>query len=200
MFHLEEGGKGFLVCKPGYPPDASAFPREYPEVYWVDWEGKKKQIVLDECARDTDEKKTMLQASFLYAWRWEAKCALYTLGAERIRLDTEKHIGTFEAVAPAEVNQYEFANRVKVRGITEKFGFAPYRLEVAKKGSDKATDIVGQGAGYFTFSPSPNGKLVAIWCGHCGNSEPAPGREKPLLFVVDNSGDIVSRVELRVND
>lgn len=181
-------------------PDGTAFlvigTGRKTEVFLADWEGKKLAIALDDATFDADYKKSMLSMPFWFLSRWDGNTASVAYKDARIRIDTEKRAGTVEAFAAAEAKvneqlvqqQYEFPGGVKVRALLTEAPEAKDNkgmLQIRKPDAKEWTALVQQGKPYFGFSPSPDKKLLAIWCVDDGNN-------MTKIFIVDSSGAIVS--------
>src|SRR5262249_41655610 len=150
----------------------------------------------DDATHDNDYKKGMLTVPWWYLSRWDGNTAIVAYKDARIRIDTEKRAGTAEAFAAAEAKvdgqfvqqQYEFPGGVKVRALLTEAPEAKdnkARLENRKPDAKEWTALVPQGKPHFGFSPSPDKKLLAIWCVDDGNN-------MTKIIVVDSSGAVVS--------
>jgi len=180
-------GKGFLVLDN----------LEQPKAAFIDWEGKSQKIELPAETTDDGDKKGMLSYPWWFASRWEGDVASVAYKESRIRIDTKTFKASFEKRPAAEARvgteiiqlQHQFASGVKVRAlVTEKVEGKQEeksRLEIMIRNGDKPRVIVDGGKGYFGFSPSPDKKLLAIWCVD-------DGTKNPRIYVVNSAGDIVS--------
>jgi hypothetical protein len=180
------GGKGYLVI-------AGA---EKPEVTLVDWDGKKQKIELDPETLTDNDRRTILTFPWWFSSRWDGDAALVSYDEWRIRLDTKKLAGSLEKRPAAEARvggdiiqqTYEFAGGVKVRALVTKGTDGKQdksRLEILTPGAAKPRVIIGDAKGLFGFSPSPDKKLLAVWCVDDGSG-------KPYVYVLNNAGELVS--------
>src|SRR5262249_37309966 len=177
-------GKGFLVAGGG--EKAIAF---------VDWEGHKQNLKLDPEAAADNDRAGILSFPWCFASQWDGDRAQVSYKHWRIRLDTKKGAASLDKRPDAEArvddfflqHQYTFAGGVKVRALVheDKEGkLDKSRLEIITPGADKPRVLVEQGKGLFGFSPSPNKKLLAIWCVDDGTG-------KPYVYVLNSAGDVV---------
>jgi hypothetical protein len=180
-------GKGFLV---------GDF-RTGPEVALVDWDGKRQKVALDAEAADNDEKRFMLYYPWSFLSRWDADTAEVSYKQWRIRLDTKKLKGALEARPATEARVgtdilqqlHTFAGGVKVRALENPEGkLEKSRLEILTPGAEKPRVVMDDGKGIFGFSPSPDKKLLAIWCADDGSGT-------PRIFVVNSKGEVESETK-----
>jgi hypothetical protein len=183
---IRPDGKGFLVL---YGP-------EQWDIALVDWEGKRQKIVLPPETTDEEYKQEILAYPWWFASRWEGDVASVAYQESRIRLDTKTLKAKLEKRPAAEArvgdfflqHQHTFAGGVKVRALVhedEEGKQNKSRLEIITPGKEKPRALVEQGNGLFGFSPSPDKKLLAIWCVD-------DGTKNPRIYVVNSSGEIVS--------
>ena len=162
-------GKGFLVVRPNGPSTKLAL---------VDWEGKERPIRMRPEAIDSDEKVRVLAYPLNGASAWEGNVAVVSHGTIRIRIDTDKLVGTFETVPKEEafVGGKEVLQRfafpkggVKLRVLLAKKGEGPaekreelLHLELldGKKGNPRLLKELENGG--FFLSPSPDGEWLAV--------------------------------------
>jgi hypothetical protein len=162
----------------------------------MDWNGKKQKVQLDAATLADNDCRTILAFPWWFASRWDGDTAHVSYDEWRIRLDTQKLAGTLEK-SPAAVarvgrdviqQQYKFAGGVRVRGLITKGADGKQdksRLEILKPGAAKPQVIISDAKGVFGFSPSPDKKLLAVWCVDDGSG-------KPYVYVVNSSGELVS--------
>src|SRR5207302_4706723 len=88
-------GKGFLVTRKDGGPDSL-------KVLLVDWEGKTQPIDMKPDAIDHENKVGPIQFPWAGNSGWKGAVAEVSHGGNRIRIDTDKRVGTFEAVREAD--------------------------------------------------------------------------------------------------
>jgi hypothetical protein len=190
---LPFGGSPIRPDDKGYLVIAGA---EKPEVSFVDWDGKKQNLELDPETLADNDRRTILAFPWWFSSRWHGDAALVSYKEWRIRLDTKKLVGALEKKPAAEARvgndiiqqQHDFAGGVKVRAmITESPDGKQVkgRLEILAPGADKPKLVVSEGKGLFGFAPSPNNKLLALWCVDDGSG-------KPYVYIINSAGDLVS--------
>jgi hypothetical protein len=182
-------GKGFLV---------GDF-RTEPEVALVGWDGKRQKVALDAEATDNDERKFMLYYPWSFLSRWDSDTAKVAYKQWRIRLDTKKLKGALENLPATEARvdkdflqqHHAFADGVKVRALDVENAegkFEKSRLEIITPGAEKPRVVMDGEKGLFGFSPSPDKKLLAIWC------VGPQGTSNSRVYIVDSKGELVSEV------
>jgi len=167
-----------------------------PEAAFVDWEGKKQKLELDPETTADNDRRGLLAFPWCFPSGWDRDAAVVSYKEWRIRLDTKKRVGTLEKRPAAEARvekdviqqQHEFAGSVKVRALIREDAEGKEqkgRLEILTPGADKPKIVVSEAKGLFGFSPSPDKKLLAVWCVDDGSG-------KPYVYVVNSAGEVVS--------
>jgi hypothetical protein len=171
-------GKGFLLLG-GVPPE----PPE-PELFFVDWQGKKQSIALKRQGKDEKTDPESISALLHSPWKgtsqWQGHVAQVTSGTLRIRIDTEKQTGLIDALRSEDatvdgkelLQHYAFAKggmqlRLLLVEKTKSRDAIPdeilhLHLEMIRAGEKKAKLLLKLQNGACCLSPSPDGKWVAI--------------------------------------
>jgi Tol biopolymer transport system component len=181
---IRPDGKGFLVA--AGDGKVAAF---------IDWEGRKQELELAPEAAANDD-RAILDIPWWFVSQWDGNAAVASYKEWRTRIDSKKRTVTLEKRPQAEgrvgdfniQQQWTFPNGAKVRGLVKEHAdgkFDKSRLEIITPGADKPHVLVEEGGGIFGFSPSPDKKLLAIWCVDDGTG-------KPYVYVVNSAGELVS--------
>jgi Tol biopolymer transport system component len=175
-------GKGFLITRRDDGPESL-------KVLLVDWDGKAQPIDMKPDTIDADSKSSSVQFPWAGTSGWKGQVAEVSYGTSRIRIDTEKRVGTFEAIPKAEgtvdekdiVQQYAFPNGARVRVLAEQQNNqTKYQLEFLKAGEKQPKVVSTQEKNSFVLSPSPDRKWVAAR---------VVGDDK-TIFLMDAKGDV----------
>src|SRR5205823_7668227 len=101
---------------------------------------------------------------------WKGAVAEVSYGSTRLRIDTDKRAGTFEAIPKGDaavdgkdvLQQFEFPDGAKVRVLGAEQGTVnTYQLEYLKPGESKAKVLKVQEKSSFILLPSPDRKWLA---------------------------------------
>jgi hypothetical protein len=155
-----------------------------PEVFLVDWKGKKERIPLKWEIKNRkihgDEVLGLLQAPWKGTSEWKGQVALVTYGTLRVRIDTQKRTGIIDelrledaAVDGKELLQHYAFPRggIKLRLLlaekTKSTNPAAQEnvhlhLQMVPTGGKKPKLLLEIRNGFSRLSPSPDGKWVAI--------------------------------------
>jgi hypothetical protein len=171
-------GKGLLLVGRA-PPE-----RPEPELFLVDWKGKKQSIALKRQIKDEkthpDSISGLLHAPWKGTSKWQGHVALVTYGTLRIRIDTQKQTGLIDEL-PSEdatvdgkelLQHYAFAHGgIQLRLLLAEKTKSPdsipgeilhLRLEMIRAGEKKTKLLLKLRNGSCCLSPSPDRKWVAI--------------------------------------
>src|SRR5262245_13485208 len=160
---IRPDGKGFLVTQKNSAGDPL-------RVFLVDWEGKTQTIDMKPDSIDTDSKVSMIQFPWSCASGWKGQVAELSSGANRIRIDTDKRVGTFAIIPQSEAivdgkelyQQYVFPGGAKVRVLgEEQMNQTKYQLEFVAAGDNKSKIVSQLEKKSFVLSPSPDRKWLA---------------------------------------
>jgi hypothetical protein len=178
----------------------------------VGWDGKEQAIkppplLLDEKAlkKETDvHKLAALLNPYLYQSGWDGDVASVSWNVDRLRYFTKKGEAVIDSVKPLKADdgrlvqiRHQFPGGqaevrvVSLHGVDNKASTEGVRLEVRKPGQRKA-EVVLEQADFCLPTPSPNGRLVALWC----VSDTRKGGEGRMdILVVDDKGRVTARVQ-----
>lgn len=192
-------GKGFLVVRPDGPSVKLAL---------VDWDGKERPIRMRPEAIDSEDKVWVINYPLNGTSAWEGNVAVVNYGTIRIRIDTDKLVGTFESVPKEEayvggkevLQQFAFPKGgVKLRVLQAQKGEGPpekrerlLHLELlgAKAGKPRLLKELENGC--FLFSPSPDGKWLAV--------RAVAGKVNPHeVLLVSSGGEVREVIDCRHN-
>lgn len=178
---IRPDGKGFLLVG-DLPP---AVPEA--EVFLVDWQGNKQRIPLKWEIKDPNMHPDLPLGLLVFPWKgtsgWRGPVARVTYGTLRLRIDTEKRTGLIDerrredaTVGGKEVLQhYTFprggiqlrvllAGRTRLADLTTE-DEVHLQLEMVRPGQKQPRLLQKIRNGSYCFSPSPDGKWVAIRSG-----------------------------------
>jgi hypothetical protein len=156
-------GKGFLITRKDGGPESL-------KVFLADWDGKTQPIDLKTAALDNADKADVIQFPWAGTSGWKGAVAEVSYGGTRVRIDTDKRTGTFEAIPKSEavaddkniLQQYAFPDGAKVRVLgAEQATVNTYQLEYIKAGESKPKVLKVQEKSSFILLPSPDRKWLA---------------------------------------
>jgi hypothetical protein len=174
-------GKGFLMVG-GVPP---AVPES--ELFFVDWKGESQRIPLKWEIKNEKIHPDAGLGLLLFPWKgtseWQGPVARVTYGTLRIQTDTEKRTGILDELRHSDatvdgkelLQHYAFARGgIKLRVLlaertkrADSIGDEDVHLhlEMIRPGEKKPRVLQKIQNGSYYFSPSPDGKWVAIRSG-----------------------------------
>jgi hypothetical protein len=175
-------GKGLIVSRKDPGTDAL-------KVFLVDWGGKSQPIEMNPDTIDNENKVSAIQFPWAGTSEWKGNVAEVSFGEIRIRIDTEKRVGTFESIPKSEaivdgkelVQHYTFPDGAKVRVLQEEPTMnSRYYLEFLKPGEAKPKSIKIQDKNSFILIPSPDRKWLVVR---------AVGEDK-TIFLINGKGEV----------
>jgi hypothetical protein len=182
-------GKGFLVLDGGADVKEGKEIRR-PQLGFVDWDGKTKGIQLES---KSNPNKTIPLIYSRCASHWEGNCAVLASNDLRFNIDCERLKATWEEKGPVDgsddlFQQHSFPDGATIRPfvIKDKLGqLLNTGIELSGAGANKGRKVFENKDYAYWLSPSPNKKLVAVWCfGYVGTAD--------KVLVINSAGEVLS--------
>lgn len=185
-------GKGFVVTKwKGKSCLGLSF---------IDSDGKERPIAMNPPIENYQDKEGMLQVPYFFTSSWDGAKALISTSKDRCEIDTDKLLCKFDSFASGEPRgenfvrqQFPFARSQIVLRVLDCGGDHKCRLGILDAHQKKTQTLMEYGTRMVLF-PSPNGKLAAA-CWELDKRNPTD-----MIWVIDKSGKVVAKVEVRLPD
>jgi hypothetical protein len=188
----------------------------------VDWEGRVKKIKW-EPKDDLDSlfngdggssQGNMILYPLIYASHWNGPTAVVSWGDVRVKINSDKAVGTLEHIKPALTDDKKVIQQqirlseggvIRIVELKQRFNtdresgdslFGSYRVEVIKQGA-KEPKILMDGGDFGMIYPSPDGKKAVVKCSKSLDAiftESKPDQD--MLFLIDAHGNVTDKIDL----